>query len=67
MLDLPEEVEPGAQSWLLAAKRITANNEYEIGKPRVELRRQRLPAFRNGWKTELTPASMRVIQWSAEP
>lgn len=66
-LDLPERVDPaGAQSWLLAADRITANNEYEIGRPRVELRQQTLPAFRNGWKTELTPASMRVLQWNVE-
>ena len=57
----------GAQSWLLTAERITDNNEYEAGKPQVELRHQRIESFTSGKQLPLPPFSMRVLQWNVAP
>ncbi|MFP4058796.1 MAG: hypothetical protein ACLF0G_18155 [Candidatus Brocadiia bacterium] len=55
-----------ATCWELTADRITANNEYEVGEPQVELREQTLEDFRSGIRFPMPPFAMRVLAWQAE-
>ncbi len=55
-----------ATSWTLAADRITASNEFEVGEPQVKVRQGVVKGFGSGSSVELTPHSMVVLSWQIE-
>ena len=55
-----------ATSWALAAETITANNEFEVGPPQVEVTKDILQGFSSGNRVTLPPHSMKVFSWEVE-
>ena len=53
-------------SWALATETITANNEFEVGRPQVEVTTNVLGDFSSGSKITLPPHSMKVLSWKVE-
>jgi len=54
--------EKATARWLTADE-ITANNEYENGKPQVEIRKETLEHFEPGKTLNLPPFSMVTLEW----
>ncbi len=52
-----------AIGWLLAADRITANNEFEQASPQATIKQRPIAGFRTGWQYELPPHSMLGLTW----
>ncbi len=55
-----------ATCWTLAADRITASNEFEVGEPQVNVKQGVVKGFSSGSKMELAPHSMLVLSWQVE-
>jgi alpha-L-arabinofuranosidase len=55
-----------AQSWSLSADSITANNEFEVEKPQVEIREEKIADFASGKQLTLAPFSMRALAWETK-
>jgi hypothetical protein len=55
-----------ATSWVLSADRITASNEFEVGKPQVKVKTNVLRSFASGTRVALAPHSMLVLSWEVE-
>lgn len=55
-----------ADYWTLAADRITARNEFEVGEPQVNVRQGAVKRFASGSKVELARHSMPVLSWQVE-
>ncbi len=60
-----EAVDGAARTWLLAADRITANNEYEVGAAQVKVVESRLRGFASGKTLTLPAFSMMALAWEA--
>ena len=56
-----------ARSWLLGAKKISDNNEFETQTPQVTVTESRLTGFGSGRRLMLPPFSLRALQWHVEP
>ncbi|MFC1633863.1 hypothetical protein ACFL5Z_03410 [Planctomycetota bacterium] len=59
-------VQGKATSWTLAAETITANNEFEVEQPQVEITTDVLNKFSSGSRVVLAPHSMKVLSWEVE-
>ena len=55
-----------AQSWLLTADNIAANNELESSQPQVQVRQQTITDFRSRWRYTLPPFSMLALSWKSK-
>jgi len=55
-----------AESWLLSAETIAANNEFEAGEPQVAVRREKVADFASGKRVALPPFSMLGLSWMTE-
>jgi len=58
--------EAPARQWLLSAGRISANNEYEAGDPRVKVAESEISAFASGKQIQLRPFSMLALEWEVK-
>jgi len=65
-VEFDERPAGAAQSWLLSANRITANNEFEGGPPQVVLREAEVKDFASGHKFNLPPFSVLALRWETE-
>ncbi len=54
------------QSWLLTADRISANNEFEAGRPQVKITEQTISAFSSGQRLVIPPFSAQALVWGLE-
>ena len=52
-----------ARRWLLTAGKISASNEYEVGRPQVVVKEDALAGFASGTRLALPPFSMLALQW----
>jgi len=55
-----------ADSWLLTAEKITDNNEYEVGRPQVNVLEEKITGFHSGTVLALPPFSMRAVAWEVQ-
>lgn len=55
-----------AQSWLLTADRITANNEFESPEPQVTITQAEVADFASGRRLTIRPFSMLGLVWEVE-
>ncbi len=55
-----------AQSWRLTADRLTANNEYEVGRPQVVLREAKVDDFASGREFTLPAFSLLALRWEVK-
>jgi len=55
-----------ASLWRMSADTITANNEFEAGKPQVVVTQETLNDFGSGNKIVLPPHSMTVLEWEVQ-
>ena len=55
-----------AETWLLTAKAITDNNEFESPQPQVRVIEQTIDDFRSGWRGTLPPFAMFALAWETE-
>ena len=56
-------VQNKASLWRMSAESITANNEFETGRPQVTVDEQKLNDFGPGYNIMLPPHSMTVLEW----
>ncbi|HUT45276.1 MAG TPA: hypothetical protein VMX36_03285, partial [Sedimentisphaerales bacterium] len=59
-------VQNKASLWRMSAEKITANNEFEAGRPQVAVERETLNDFGPGYKIMLPPHSMTVLEWEVQ-
>src|SRR4030042_1101752 len=59
-------VQNKASLWRMIAEKITANNEFEVGRPQVEVAQETLNDFGPGYKIMLPPHSMTVLEWEVQ-
>ena len=52
--------------WRLSAETITANNEFETGRPQVAVTQEMLNGFDQGHEIMLPPHSMTVLEWEVQ-
>ncbi len=62
-----QAAEGTAQSWLLTADRITANNEFETPEPEVTLTEGEVTDFNSGHRLTIRPFSMLALVWQVRP
>ncbi|MFH1718923.1 MAG: hypothetical protein ABIF19_16325, partial [Planctomycetota bacterium] len=55
-----------AASWALSADSITANNEFEAGRPQVTVETNVLREFATGGRVVVAPHSMLVLSWEVD-
>jgi len=58
-----QAAEGRAQSWLLTADRITANNEFETPEPEVTITEGEVTDFNSGHRLTIRPFSMLALVW----
>lgn len=55
-----------ARQWVLSSGKITDNNEFESGDPKVVLREESVPAHVSGGRLALEPFSLHALSWTVE-
>jgi hypothetical protein len=55
-----------AKGWLLAADKITDNNEFEEDSPKVAVRELPMAGFQKGHRLSLPPHSLTALTWTVE-
>jgi hypothetical protein len=59
-------VQNKASLWRMSAETITANNEFETGRPQVSVTQETLSNFGPGYEIMLPAHSMTVLEWEVQ-